>query len=133
MNFMKKIFFTILFLFSVLSVMEAQETNTQKKSPIGSWKFEAPYAPQGYNNGSISVVSAENKLSATMSFDSMQYQFPAEKVKAVADSLYFSINLEGQSVDVSLKITDNSNMTGKAVYSEGSVPLIVKRTVEAVK
>lgn len=130
---MKKAFFTILFFFSILTVLSAQDAASQKKNPVGNWKFEAPYAPQGYNNGSIIVVSAENKLSATMSFDSMQYQFPAEKVKAVADSLYFSINLEGQSVDVSLKLTDDSNMTGKAVYSEGSVPLTVKRIAEAVK
>lgn len=130
---MKKAFFTILFFFSILTVISAQDAASQKKNPVGNWKFEAPYAPQGYNNGSIIVVSAENKLSATMSFDSMQYQFPAEKVKAVADSLYFSINLEGQSVDVSLKLTDDSNMTGKAVYSEGSVPLTVKRIAEAVK
>ena len=39
----------------------------------------------------------------------------------------FSIYLEGQDIKVMLKMENESNMSGKAVYSEGEVPLTLYR------
>jgi hypothetical protein len=127
---MKKIFFSLLMLFILLETSMAQDVSGQRKDPVGNWKFEAPYAPEGFRGGLISVAPLENKLSATMSFDSLQYKFPAEKVISSADSLHLSVNLDGQYVEVKLRFIDNDNMTGNAVYSEGTVPLTLKRNKE---
>jgi len=124
---MKKILLTSLMLLLFVLTAVSQDNNNPKKDPVGSWKFTAPYAPEGYQSGNVTVASADNKLTASMSFDSMQYKFPAERIRLTNDSLFFSIYLEGQSVDICLKLEDNAKMTGKAVYSEGTVPLLLSK------
>lgn len=101
--------------------------NGDKINPVGTWKFEAPYAPEGYTSGTIIVGFAEQKQTATMSFTGNDYKIPGENVKAANDSVLFSIYLEGQDIKVMLKIENESKMTGKAVYSEGEVPLTLTK------
>jgi hypothetical protein len=115
-------------LLSIMSfgVMTAQN-NVKKSNPVGTWKFEAPYAPEGYNTGTIVVGNEENKLTTTMSFGGGDYKLPGEKVKAVKDSVLFSVFLEGQDIRVYLKQENETKMTGKAVYSEGEVPLTLSK------
>ncbi len=124
---MKSKFFTFIVI-SFLSVLAVSgQTTTEKTDPIGSWKFDAPYAPEGYTTGTIVVGFAEQKHTATMMFTGSEYKLAGEKVKIENDTLTFIINLEGQSINVSLKIESNTKMTGKAVYSEGEVPLTLTK------
>jgi hypothetical protein len=119
--------FAILLL-SIISVGTLSAQNKAKQiSPVGTWKFDAPYAPEGYNSGTIAVTLEDKKYGATMSFGTGEYKLPGEKVKAVKDSVLFSIFLEGQDINVFLKLEDESKMSGKAVYSEGEVPLTLKK------
>ena len=121
-----KIIVIVLLTIMSIGVVNAQN-NVKKLSPVGTWKFDAPYAPEGYNTGKI-VVSLENKkFSATMAFGAGDYKIPGEQVKVVKDSVQFSVFLEGQDIKVFLKEEDDSKMTGKAVYSEGEVPLTLSR------
>ena len=103
------------------------QNNQVKNNPVGTWKFAAPYAPEGYTSGTIIVGFAEEKHTATMSFTGNEYKLPGEKVKAVNDSILFSVYLEGQDIKVLLKMVSDTNMTGKAVYSEGEVPLTLTK------
>ena len=64
-----------------------------------------------------------------MSFTGSEYKFPGENVKVVNDSIQFSIYLEGQDVKVMLKVESDTNLTGKAVYSEGEVPLALSKVL----
>lgn len=123
---MKKGIVSLMFIIFSLSVLTAQN-NQSKINPVGSWKFSAPYAPEGYTSGVIVVGFAEQKHTATMSFIGSEDKLPGENVKAVNDSVLFSIFLEGQDVKVMLKVENDTNMTGKAVYSEGEVPLALTR------
>ena len=112
--------------FSVLSV--SAQTRTQKKDPVvGQWKFEAPYAPDGYQTGNIVISYTEKKYSASMVFTGSDYRFPGENIKVVKDSVNFSIYVEGESVAVRLKAEDASKMTGTATYSEGVIPLTLTK------
>jgi hypothetical protein len=121
-----KIIVIVLLTIMSIGVVNAQN-NVKKTTPVGTWKFDAPYAPEGYNTGKI-VVSLENKkFSTTMAFGAGDYKIPGEQVKAVKDSVQFSVFLEGQDIKVFLKQEDDSKMTGKAVYSEGEVPLTLSR------
>jgi hypothetical protein len=103
------------------------QNNGKKNNPVGTWKFDAPYAPEGYNTGTIVVGNEDKIYTATMSFGGGDYKLPGEKVKAVKDSVLFSIFLEGQDIKVYLKQENESAMTGKAVYSEGEVPLTLSK------
>ena len=125
---MKKEILLILLVVLNLSFLTAQN-NQIKKNPIGSWKFDAPYAQEGYTSGTIIVGLEEQKYTASIAFTGSEFVHKGEQVKAVSDSLLFSVNIEGQEVKVMLKIEDEAKMTGKAVYSEGEVPLtLVKNT-----
>jgi hypothetical protein len=117
--------FVIIFVFSFSSF--AQQGAGQKNNPVGKWQFEAPYAPEGYTTGTIIVGKAEQKTTATMSFTGSDYKIPGEDVKAVKDSVLFSVYVQGQDVKVMLKMESEIKMSGKAVYSEGEVPITLNK------
>jgi hypothetical protein len=98
-------------------------------SAVGSWKFDAPYAPEGYTTGTIVVGFAEQKFTTTMSFTGTEYKIPGENVKTPGDSVLFSVYLEGQDIKVMLKLESGTKMSGKAVYSEGEVPLTLTKVL----
>ena len=128
---MKKV---ILFFIAIIIIPVLTAQNTQvKKDPVGKWKFEAPYAPEGYTSGIIEVGLAEMKYSTSMMFSDIEYKFIGEKVKFENDSLFFLIYIEGQDITVSLKMENGTKMSGKAVYSEGEVPLTLSKTVSEGK
>lgn len=122
-----------LIVISFISAMAVSAQSNGKKNPLGTWKFAAPYAPEGYSSGTIVVGKAEQKNTATMSFSGSEYKLPGENVKVKNDSVLFTIFLENQDIKVSLKAETDTNMSGKAVYSEGEVPLILSRIVEKTK
>jgi hypothetical protein len=126
---MKKITLFCLTFMLCVTVLTAQN-NQVKKNPVGTWKFEAPYAPEGYTSGTIVVGMAESKYTTTMSFTGSEYKLTGEKVKAANDSVTFIIYLENQDIKVRLKLEDQTKMTGKAIYSEGEVPLALTRTAD---
>lgn len=126
---MKKILYTLIVisLFTVSAI--AQQGNKQNNKSFGTWKFDAPYAPEGYQSGTIVVGVEEKKPVATMSFTGNEYKIPGEKVKTDNDSVNFSVYLEGQDIRVLLKVENETKMSGKAIYSEGEVPLVLTKVV----
>jgi len=124
--FMKKGLFIVLFIVFNLPFLTAQN-NQVRNNPVGTWKFEAPYAPEGYTSGTIVVGFKDQKHTTTMSFTGSDTLLSGEKVRALNDSVLFSIYLEGQDIKVLLKMENESIMSGKAVYSEGEVPLTLTR------
>jgi len=123
---MKKGIVIIMFIVFTLPVLTAQN-NQVKNNPVGTWKFEAPYAPEGYASGTIVVGLTDQKHTVTMLFTGSENKLAGEKVKAVNDSVLFSIYLEAGDVKVMLKIESDTIMSGKAVYSEGEVPLTLTK------
>ena len=125
---MKRIIFifVVIFVFTLTSI--AQQSNGQKNNSVGTWKFEAPYAPEGYTSGTIIVGNEEQKPSATMSFTGNEFKIPGDNVKALKDSILFSVYIQGQDVKVMLKIENDTIMSGKAVYLEGEIPITLTKT-----
>lgn len=121
-----------LMLVSFLCVITMSAQNTPKNNPVGTWKFEAPYAPEGFTTGTIIVGIAEQKTTATMAFTGSEYKLTGENVKTPADSVLFSVYLEGQDIKVMLKLESKTKMSGKAVYSEGEVPLTLSKVLAEV-
>jgi hypothetical protein len=124
---MKKTLISLILLSVLIIGASSQQVKVQKNEPAGIWKFEAPSAPQEYSSGTLEVGFADKILSATMMFIGFGYKFPGESVKILNDSIHFSVNIQGQEINISLKIHDPVKMTGKAVYSEGEVPLILTK------
>jgi hypothetical protein len=118
------------FVILIISAISVNGQNNNKKNyPEGTWKFEAPYAPEGYQSGVIVVGKEEKKNTTTMSFTGTDFKIPGERVKNQNDSLLFSVFLEGQDINIYLKLENDTAMSGIAVYSEGEVPLNLTKTV----
>jgi hypothetical protein len=124
----KSLAILVLLLLSIM-VVNGQDGKKAAK-PIGAWKFEAPYAPEGYTSGLVVVGLSEKKHTATMSFTGSDYTIPGGQVKATNDSITFSVYVEGQDVKVFLKIDNDTIMSGKAVYSEGEIPLTLTKSMD---
>ena len=123
---MKKGLVIVMFIVFNLPFLAGQN-NQVKNNPVGTWKFEAPYAPEGFKSGTIVVGFKDQKHTTAMSFTGSDSIMAGEKVRALNDSLLFSIYLDGQDIKILLKMENESNMSGKAVHSEGEVPLTLTR------
>lgn len=126
---MKKMIVLILSLIlTVPAICKGDEKSAN--DPVGKWKFDAPYAPEGFTTGSFEVKLAEQKLAATISFTGSEYILPCDKVKFENDILTFVLFLESEEIAFSLKFDETHKMSGKAVYSGGEVPLTLTREVK---
>jgi hypothetical protein len=126
---MKKIFPLVVILFLCISTSSAQSKKV-KTEPVGKWNFEAPYAPEGYTKGTVEIGYADKKYSASMTFTDLGYSLTGEKVSMKNDSIFFMIWVESTDVNISLKLVDKTQITGAAVYYEGTVPLTLTREPE---
>jgi hypothetical protein len=125
---MKKIIILFLLLLSGISFVSAQ-TVKESNNPVGKWKFEAPYAPEGYTSGIIEFSFSENKYAAAISFTGSDYIIPGDKTKVEKDSVTFNVLVEGNEVVINLKPESDVKMTGKAVYFEGEIPLTLTKDI----
>lgn len=127
---MKSKFFKLLVILLLSFIVVKGQDNKKVINPQGTWKFEAPYAPEGYTSGLIVVGMKDKKNTMTMSFTGSEYTIPGENVTAKNDSLKFSVFVEGQDVKVFLKNDNDTIMSGKAVYSEGEIPLTLRKSMD---
>jgi len=125
---MRKIITLFVILLLSASAISAQSSG-DKKSVAGKWKFDAPYAPEGYTSGAIELTFAENKYSSSISFSGSDYKIPGEKTKVENDTVSFVVYVESEQVAISLKLESESKMAGKAVYSQGEIPLTLTKEV----
>lgn len=130
---MKKWLFILVLISSFVTALSAQENIVKKNDPVGLWKFEASTAPSGYTSGTISVGFTDQKNTVSISFAGSDYKIPGEKVTVADGNIIFTVYLEGENIKVSLKIENETRMSGKAVYSAGEVPLTLTRSVDEPK
>jgi hypothetical protein len=125
---MKKAILSVLLAAFCLPLLTAQN-NQVKKNPVGTWKFEAPYAPEEYTSGKIVIGLAEQKYSAAMTFTGNENKLTGEKVKVENDTVAFSVFIESEDVKVMLKMESETKMSGKAVYSGGEVEITLTKVI----
>jgi hypothetical protein len=106
---------------------------TRAKDFTGTWTYYAPYAPYGYQNGTIIVGSQGNQPSVALSFEKSDARISAENVKVSGDSLKFSVIVQEDSVDVLLKLRSDTIMTGKAISTSGETDISAKRNPKQQK
>lgn len=125
---MKRLFpfvLTILLFVSALTVTGQQTGN----DAVGTWKFEAPYAPEGYNSGIILVSNTDNKLTASIGLTGSDYKFPGQKVRFENGQLLFSVYIEDAEISIILKMESNAKMSGNAMTPDGPIPVTLVREV----
>jgi len=87
---------------------------------VGTWKYSAPDAPYEYSSGKIIIAQEGDKLTGTIKID--YYNIEAEDVKLEKNTLSFGAYIEGEYVQIKVNI-DGKKFSGKATYSEGTLPL----------
>jgi hypothetical protein len=113
-------------LFLIISVflIGSLSTNAQiKPAYFGNWSFDAPSAPDGYTYGIIEI----KKDSINTSFTQLNYEVPSTWIKAKNDSITYKAIVEGTDVLFSLKIENETNIKGNAVWSDGETQMILKK------
>lgn len=127
----RSLFALVILMVSLLSVNA--QTNQKKLNPAGDWKFEAPYAPEGFTTGLINIGVADNKQTASISFNGSEYKIQGENVKIAGDTISFKVYVEGQDVSINLKMENDAKMSGKATYTDGEIPLTLSKQVTTAK
>jgi hypothetical protein len=100
------------------SIIRAQSL----KELAGEWQFDAPNAPEGSTFGNVIIKND----TVTMVFEGAQ-RFPSDWVKVKQDSVIYQTSFESDVVRFSLKVVDDQNMSGKAVWQDGETPITLKR------
>lgn len=125
---MKKCLPVLVFMLcSILSVYS--QNQKAPKDPAGQWKLSAPYAPEGFNTGTVTVNKAEKAYDVSMKFNYGDFTLSGEDVVFRNDSLMFFIFVEGAIIDVALKLENGSRMTGAASTPDGPIPVSLEKTV----
>lgn len=126
MTMKKKDSFFIIFIF-ILSFLTLNVFSAIVNDPVGKWKFSAPGAPYGYDQGIIEITKDTGEYKATLSFTGMDYKFELEKVKFEEEKLSFNLYLEGEDIYVLISFSEENKLSGKAIYSQGEVALYAIR------
>ncbi|MBN1388091.1 MAG: hypothetical protein JW965_06565 [Bacteroidales bacterium] len=111
----------------ILGLISLTAMSATVKDPAGKWKFTAPGAPYGYDQGLIEIVKEADEYKATLSFTGMDYKFELEKVKFEEEKLSFNLYLEGEDIYVLMSFSEEDKLAGKAIYSQGEVALYATR------
>lgn len=100
----------------------------KKFSPVGTWEFTAPEAPEGYTNGNLVISKKESGYAVTMEFNEY-LKFNADNVVYKAKKIEFTVYIEAETVAISGTF-DKDNFTGEASYSGGVIELTAVRKEE---
>jgi len=117
---------TIKILMLVMLAASFTTVNAQKKvDPVGTWSYEAEYAPYEYSEGDI-VVSEEGKDYKVVIVLGEYYKITANSVEYKDNVLTFDVYVEGETVSVKTTMEKETHK-GAANYSEGSLKLSGKK------
>ncbi len=90
----------------------ATETKNVKANPIGKWKVEIPYAPEGFQTSKMTVAKVDDKYTVEINFEEMAYIIQGEKVTFIDKVLKFTFWVEETEVVITLKFPEEDKMEG---------------------
>jgi hypothetical protein len=130
-NIMKKRSITVFVLFLSLFIAAttvANEPPSKKFSPVGTWEFSAPSAPEGYNASDL-IITKEKKEYQVVFALSEYYKITATDVEYKKKSLSFTLYIENETVYITGSFEDDK-FTGTASYSQGEIDVYATRKNE---
>jgi len=91
---------------------------TNAKDVVGTWNYEAPYAPYEYSKGKLVFTENGDKVEGKIKIGS--YEIEMRNVKLEGENISFGAYVEGEYVSIKMKV-DKKKFTGTASYSEGTI------------
>ncbi|MCG8309011.1 MAG: hypothetical protein MI975_16565 [Cytophagales bacterium] len=88
------------------------------KDLIGTWNYEAPYAPYEYSTGKLIFTENGDKVEGKIKIG--EYEIDMRNVKVEGDKVTFGAYVEGEYIKVDATVKKNS-LTGTVSYSEGTM------------
>jgi hypothetical protein len=117
---------TIKILMLVMLAASFTTVNAQKKvDPVGTWSYEAEYAPYEYSSGDIVVSKEKQEYKVELQLGEY-YKIKASNVEYKDNVLSFNVYVEGESVSVKTTLEKDSH-AGTASYSEGTLEVTGKK------
>ncbi len=119
---MSKLSVIIILVLAATGFAFAQKGHTKL---LGTWNFKAPDAPYEYQVGNIIITKDKGNYKGEIIF-SEYYKIQTTNLKVTGDTLSFKAFVEGDVVYFKGTVKKNK-LTGKASYSEGSLPVIAEK------
>jgi len=94
------------------------------KDLVGTWSYEAPYAPYEYSAGKL--IFSENGEKVEGKIKIGEYEIEMRNLKVEGDLVTFGAYVEGEYVSLKMTVT-KGEFTGTASYSEGSIDVTGKK------
>lgn len=88
------------------------------KDVVGTWKYEAPYAPYEYSTGKLIFTEKAGKVEGKIKIG--EYEIEMRNVKVEGTKVAFGAYVEGEYVSIKIEIKKKA-FSGTAAYSEGSM------------
>jgi hypothetical protein len=101
-----------------------------KTDPIGKWKAEVPYAPEGFQSSKLTIAKVDDKYTVEMNFEEMAFIIVGEKVTFIDKVLKFGFYVEEEDVTITLKFTSEDKLEGVVTTSQGDLPITALRIKE---
>lgn len=124
----KKVTLLLLLLVLIFTTSLTLAPGEKKFSPVGTWEFKAPEAPEGYTTGNLVISKNESGYAVIMEFNEY-LKFNAVDVVYKAKKIEFIVYVEDEMVAISGTF-DKDDFTGKASYSGGVIELTAQRKGE---
>jgi hypothetical protein len=90
----------------------ATEIKNVKANPIGKWKVEIPYAPDGFQTSKMTVAKVDDKYTVEVNFEEMAFVIQGEKVTFIDKVFKFTFWVEDSEVVITLKFPEEDKMEG---------------------
>jgi hypothetical protein len=121
---MKKLmFFT--FLLAVVFVSVNAATTQGNTDLVGTWKYEAPSAPYGYEKGTLVFTEKEGKLAGEVKFAD-GYKIDMKEVTFEAGLVKCGLYVDYEYISVKAKI-EGTKLTGTVNTPDGELKLSAEK------
>jgi len=107
-----------------LAISAGMAMATAPKDVVGTWSYEAPYAPYEYSSGKLIFTEKDGKLEGVIKIG--EYDIDMRNVKLEGETLSFGSYVEGEYISVKVTIKKDE-LNGTASYSEGSIEVKAKK------
>ena len=94
------------------------------KDFVGTWNYEAPYAPYEYSSGKLIFTETGDKVEGKIKIG--EYEIDMRNVKVDGEKIEFGAYVEGEYIKCTATVKKNA-LTGTVSYSEGSMEVTAEK------
>jgi hypothetical protein len=124
-------FFRSIMVLSMLAIanLSTHSAPAAKFSPVGTWEYNVPGVPEGYDKGVMVITENEGGFVVEVG-PSKEYLMKAEKVEYSKQKLSFVVYVEYEEVKISGEF-DKDKFEGLVSYVEGDFDMSAMKVPES--